>query len=408
MQHKFPIEEVRSQFPALGLTHNSKPVAFFDGPGGSQALKASIQTIYDYMSKGMANLYGDFPTVKHTKHLIQKATADLSTLLNAHNSKIAYGANATTMLFHASRALSRTWQAGDEIILSEIDHHANIDSWKSAAEDKNVTIKYIPFDTNTFALDLDALDELVTPKTKLIAVAAASNAIGTITDLAKVSRAAKKVGALLAVDAVHAVPHFAVDMEALGIDMLFLSAYKFFAAYVGMAAIRKELFDTLMPYKLAPAPNTSPEKLELGTQNHAAIPTISASVDFVSSLGSGSTTYDKILSGYKILEDYENYLANTIRVELGQIPGITLYQANDNIHKTPTIAFRAGSIAPADFCKRMCDEHSIFMSSGNFYASTIAEKLKIDDKGAFIRVGMAPYNTIEEVERFINGVKAIM
>ncbi|MCL2007102.1 MAG: cysteine desulfurase-like protein [Treponema sp.] len=408
MGSTFPIAEVRGQFPALKRMHNDKQVVYFDGPGGSQFTEGAIKAVSDYMRGGAANLHGHFPTSRETEALVNKARDDISTLFNAGNSAIAFGPNATTMMFHTSRALARQWKEGDEILLSELEHHSNIDSWRTAAEDRGVKVKYIPLDTKTLTLNLDTLPGLLTPKTKLCAIGMASNCIGTISDVKTISEQAKKVGALIAVDAVHAIPHLYVDMQEIGIDMLFSSAYKFFASHVGMAIIRKDLFDSLNVYKVEPAPDYIPDRLEIGTQNHEGIPAVSAAVQFIASLGSGSSLKEKIISGYRALEEHENEIADHIRSEMSKIKGITLFQAGKNIPKTPTIAFLAEGISPKDFCVRMCEEHSVFIAEGNFYAKTLAVKLGLGENGAFIRAGMAPYNTMEEAERFLIGVRDIM
>jgi selenocysteine lyase/cysteine desulfurase len=199
-----------------------------------------------------------------------------------------------------------------------------------------------------------------------------------------------------------------VDMEALGIDMLFSSAYKFFAAHVGMAVIRTDLFESLEVYKVAPSSDSIPDRLEIGTQNHEGIPSVSAAIRFVADIGSGATLKERIISGYAILEEYENYLADYMRAQLANIDGITMYSADSSVPKTPTIAFRAKGITPADFCVRMCEEHSVFIAAGHFLAFTLAERLGISEDGCFIRAGLAPYNTMEEVERFLTGVREIM
>ena len=406
MEPAFPIEEVRKQFPALARTHKGKPVAYFDGPGGSQFLESAITKISDYMRQGAANLHGNFPTSHETEALIQQAKEDIAALFNADPGEIAFGPNATTMMFHVSRALAQQWQPGDEIFLTELEHHSNIDSWRRAAEDRGVTIKYVPLNTETLELELDQLDDLITEKTRLVAVGHASNCVGTITDIKAVSTKAKKVGALVAVDAVHSIPHMYVDMQELGIDMLFSSAYKFFAAHVGMAVIRKELFESLNIYKVVPAPNNVPDRLEMGTQNHEGIPAVSAAIAFIASLGSGDSLKEQLKSGYHAIEVYENQLAEAIRAGLAEIDGLTLYQSSQA--KTPTIAFRAEGISPKDFCIRMCEEYSVFIAEGDFYARTLVERLEIDQNGGFIRAGIAPYNTMEEAERFLTGVREIM
>jgi len=404
----FPIENVRSQFPALKRVHNGKPVVYFDGPGGSQTIQSAIDAICGYMTRGGANLHGNFPSSHETEALIAKTKEEIGVLFNAQACEVAFGPNATTMMFHTSRALARQWNEGDEIILTELEHHSNVDSWRLAAEDRNVTVKYIPLNTETLTLDLSVLPSLLTSKTKFVALGSASNCIGTVTDIKYISEQAKKVGAVVAVDAVHGIPHMYVDMQELGIDMLFSSAYKFFAGHVGMAIIRRNLFESLDVYKVVPAPGNVPDRLEIGTQNHEGIPSVSAAIHFIASLGSGSSLKEQLISGYEMIEDYENSLANVIRSEMAEIDGITLYQADDSVPKTPTIAFRADGIAPREFCIRMCEEHSVFIAEGDFYAKTLAEKLGIRDSGSFIRAGMAPYNTLEEVNRFLDGVRAIM
>jgi len=408
MTAHYPIEEIRERFPALKRTHKGKQVVYFDGPGGTQFLDTAIEAVCDYMTGGGANLHGNFPTSHETEALMAQAREDIKVLFNAHDHAVAFGPNATTMMFHTSRALSKQWEEGDEIILTELEHHSNIDSWRTAAEDRGVVVKYIPFDAKTLTLDLSVLPDLVSEKTKLIAVGSASNCIGTITDVAPISEQAKKVGALLAVDAVHAIPHMYVDVEELGIDMLFSSAYKFFAAHVGMAIIRKSVFESLDVYKVAPAPDYIPDCLEIGTQNHEGIPSVSAAINFIAELGEGETLSEQIISGYKALEEHENALADYMREGLSEIEGITLYQADDSVEKTPTIAFRAEGISPRDFCIRMCEEHSVFIAEGHFYALTLAEKLDIADSGCFIRAGLAPYNTREEVDRFLRGTREII
>lgn len=404
----FPIEKVRAQFPSLKRTHNGKPAVYFDGPGGAQTIQSAIDAVSGYMTRGGANLHGNFPSSHETEALIAKTKEDIGVLFNAEACEVAFGPNATTMMFHTSRALSRQWNEGDEILLTELEHHSNVDTWRLAAEDRGVTVKYIPLDTKTLTLDLSTLSTLLSPKTKLVALGSASNCIGTVTDIKYIAEQAKKVGAIVAVDAVHGIPHMYVDMQDLGIDMLFSSAYKFFAAHVGMAIIRKDLFESLEVYKVVPAPDNVPDRLEIGTQNHEGIPSVSAAIHFIASLGAGSTLKEQIISGYKAIEEYENSLANVIRSEMAKMDGVTLYQADESVPKTPTIAFRVDGITPREFCIRMCEEHSVFIAEGDFYAKTLAEKLGIRESGSFIRAGMAPYNNIEEVNRFLDGVRQIL
>ncbi|WP_234032341.1 cysteine desulfurase-like protein [Lentibacillus cibarius] len=388
MQTNFPVEDIRKQFPSLKRTHHNKEVVYFDGPGGSQTLQSSIDAMADYLMRGGANRHGHFPTSIETEEMLARTREDVKLLFNAAKAEVAFGPNATTLMFAVGRALARTWEPGDEIVLTELEHHSNIDAWRTVAEDKGVTVKYIPFNPKTLTLDLEVLPELLNSKTKLVAVGSASNCIGTITDVKWVAEQAKKVGALVAVDAVHAIPHMYVDMEDQNIDMLFSSAYKFFAAHVGMAIIERDLFESLDVYKVVPSPHEIPDRLEMGTQNHEGIPTVSKAIQFIASLGEGETMQEKIKSGYNRIEAYENKLADKIRAGLAEIDGVTLYQADDSVPKTPTIAFRVDGISPQEFCIRMCEEHSVFIAEGHFYAQTLAERLGILESGSFIRAGM--------------------
>lgn len=408
MTISFPIERVREQFPALQRKYKGKPAIYFDGPGGSQVYEGVIDAITSYMANGGANLHGQFPTSEETEHYIEEARNTVADLVQANKDEVAFGPNATSLAFSIARALSKSWNSDDEIVLTEIDHRANVDPWLTAAKDKGTTVRWLEVDTETLTLDLDDLNHTITDKTKLVAVTLASNAVGTITNIEPISKRAKEVGAILVIDAVHAVPHFAVDRDKLGADILLFSAYKFFGPHVGMAVIKKDLFESLEVYKLDPAPAFTPDKLETGTQNHEGIAAIKAAVSFVEGLGYGETRRERVLSGFAKIETYENDLANLVREQLSKISGITLYQAPASVNKTPTIAFRIDGINPSVFCKWMAEEYSIFIADGDFYATTLANKLGINHKGGWIRAGFAPYNTIEEVELFIEGTKKFL
>lgn len=404
----FPINRVREQFPALQRTDNGRPVVYFDGPGGSQMAASVIEAITSYMTNGAANVDGPFPTAVETKAMIVEAREAVADLLAVQPQEVAFGANMTTLTFAIARALGRQWGEGDEIVVTEMDHRANVDPWITMAEDRGMTVRWLKVDPQTMTLDLRSLDSIVTNKTRLVAVGMASNAIGTVNDVTAVSAMAKEVGALVAVDAVHAVPHLAIDRDALLADILLCSAYKFFGPHVGIAAIRRDLFEALNTYKLAPAPTTIPGKLETGTQNHEGIAGIKAAIEFIASLGEGCTRRERIVSGYERIEKYEDRLANIIRDELKEIPGVTLYQADQSVKKTPTIAFRIDNMSPEDVCVRMAKDCEIFVADGDFYASTLASVLGVKETGGWVRAGLAPYNTEEEVDRFVAAVKQLV
>ena len=240
-----------------------------------------------------------------------------------------------------------------------------------------------------------------------MAVGLASNAVGTVNDVAAVAERAHSVGALVAVDAVHAAPHIPVDRDAIGADVITCSAYKFFGPHVGVTAIRRDLFEKMGVYRLDPAPDYIPDRLETGTQNHEGIAGVKGALDFISSLGEGTSQREKLTSAMHTIEEHEAPLAEAFRMALRDIPGVKLYAAPDGVRKTPTIAFRVEGHSPDEVCLRML-EHGFFIAAGDFYASTLAEKLGIGDSGGFIRAGLAPYNTEEEVEKFVEVLEGIV
>ncbi|MDN7246511.1 cysteine desulfurase-like protein [Planococcus shenhongbingii] len=403
----FPITEVREQFPALKRTYQGKPVAYFDGPGGSQVVKRAITAIAGYMENGGANLHGTFPSSWETEEIIAEAKKAVGDFLGVQINEVAFGANMTTLTIAIANALGKQFEAGDEIVVTEMDHRANVDPWLLMAKDRGLTVRWIKVDTESLTLDLSDLEETINKKTKLVAIGLASNAVGTIVDLNPVVERAKRVGALVAADAVHAAPHIPIDRDRQGIDILLCSAYKFFGPHVGIAAIKEDVFKKLEPYKLVPAPSYYPDKLETGTQNHEGIAGIRPAIEFFASFGGGDTRRERILSGLEKIEGYENNLAARLREGLAALDKVTLFEADHSVPKTPTIAFQVAGIAPEEVCRIMAEQHSIFVASGHFYASTLADRLDINKSGGWIRAGLAPYNTFEEVERFIKAVSEL-
>jgi cysteine desulfurase family protein (TIGR01976 family) len=403
----FPITEVRSQFPALNRTYNGQTVTYFDGPGGTQVVKSCIEGMTKYMENGGANLHGAFPTSRETEEIIAEAKLAIGDFLGVKENEVAFGANMTTLALAIARALGKQWGPGDEIVVTEMDHRANVDPWITMAEDRGIKVRWIPVNIDSLTLNLDNLQEIITENTRLVAVGFASNAVGTINDIASISKVAKKAGALVAVDAVHAAPHVLIDRNSLGIDILLCSAYKFFGPHIGIAAIREEVFEQIEPFKLNPAPSYIPDKLETGTQNHEGIAGIKPAIEFMASLGSGATRKEQLQSGLAIIDSYENELAAKLREGLSSISKVKLYQAGSDVPKTPTIAFTIEGYTPLEVCQRLAEEHGIFIADGHFYATTLAEKLGITESGSWIRAGLAPYNTEEEVERFIQVIKLL-
>jgi cysteine desulfurase family protein (TIGR01976 family) len=400
----FPIKEVRDQFPALGRSYRDKPVAYLDGPGGSQACKGAIDAVATYMERGGANLHGQFPTSHETEAVLDEARAAVADLLGGKKEEVAFGPNMTSLTFSISRALSRNWKPGDEIVLTEMDHNANVDPWLAVASDRGLIVRWIPVDAERLTLDLSDLDSIITSRTKLVAVGAASNAIGAVNDVAAVSAVAKSKGALVYVDAVHAVPHFFVDREALGIDVVSCSAYKFFGPHVGMTCIRQDLFEEMKPYKVAPAPDEIPDCLETGTQNHEALGGVVAAVEFIASLGTGETRRARIESGYQAIEAWENSLAESVRSRVRDLPKVTLFDPHTE-HKTPTFGLDVKGASPTEVCKWMVEEHSIFVADGHFYAVRLGDRTGVNEKGGWVRAGLAPYTSAEEADHFVDALE---
>ncbi|WP_422122583.1 cysteine desulfurase-like protein [Planococcus sp. X10-3] len=403
----FPIEKVRAQFPALERVYKERPAAYFDGPGGSQVILSAITAIADYMQRGGANLHGTFPSSWETEAVISEARAAVADFLNVQANEVAFGANMTTLTIAIANALGKQFEAGDEIVVTEMDHRANVDPWIMMAEDRGLTVRWIPVDKEKLTLDMSNIDTLINEKTKVVALGMASNAIGTIVNLAPAVKRAREVGALVAADAVHAAPHMPIDREQQDIDILLCSVYKFFGPHIGIAAIRENVFKDLVPYKLTTSPSYYPDKLETGTQNHEGIAGIRPAIEFFASFGEGETRREKIVSGYDIIEQYENGLAARLRAGLSRIEKVTLWQAAEDVPKTPTVAFQVAGYEPAQVCEFLAEEYSIFTAAGHFYASTLGDVLDVNKTGGWVRAGLAPYNTEEEVERFIKAIASL-
>ena len=400
MKLTFDLRSVREQFPALSRKYNGRGVVYFDGPGGSQVAKQAIHAMSVYMERGGANLHGVFPTSIETEEILSETRQAAADFLGAGPEEISFGANMTTLTFAISRALSREWDGSSEIVVTELDHRANVDPWLIAASEKGAKVRWVRVDPETLTLDQNDLEQNINERTKLVAVGLASNAVGTVSDVAAVAERVHNVGGVVAVDAVHAAPHIPIDRDAIGADVITCSAYKFFGPHVGVSAIKRDLFEKMDVYRLDPAPDHIPDKLETGTQNHEGIAGVKGALDFISSLGEGTSRRQRLASAMRTVEEHETDLAETFRAALHDLPGVKLYAAPDGVRKTPTIAFRVEGHAPEEVCARML-EHGYFIAAGDFYASTLAQKLGIKDSGGFVRAGLAPYNSEEEVERFV-------
>lgn len=408
-QEDFPIEEIRSLFPALNIKEKEQvsPI-YFDGPGGTQMTKAGIDRMLEYISTGMANLHGTFSTSIKTDRLLEEGREAVANMLHCAPNEVAFGQNMTSLAFKVAESLRGFISKGDEIVVTQLDHRANVDPWLYLAKETGAEVKFIPVDKENFILDLTKLDEVINSKTKLVAVGLASNLTGTITEAESIFAKAKKIGAITIADAVHAAPHFPVDFQKLGCEVLFCSAYKFFGPHLGIAVIRSDFFEKLPIAKLRPAPDEIPFRLETGTQNHEGIAGLCGAIDFLAHLGSGETASEKIRTGMERLERYEQELSKEMESFLKGIPEVELYRAPDKIKKTPTFAFRIKNIHSRAATRFFAEKYNLCIGDGHFYAATMAEVFPVMDSGGWIRIGFAPYNTLEEIEIFKKAIKELI
>ncbi|MFN8646022.1 MAG: cysteine desulfurase-like protein [Gemmatimonadales bacterium] len=396
------LDALRARFPALRRIHAGQPVAYFDGPGGTQVPLEVATAMQDYLLHHNANTHWAYPTSEETDALLLAARRALADYLGAAADEIAFGANMTTLTFHLARALGRGWGPGDEVVITELDHHANVAPWQAVARERGITLKVVPLDPATGELDFDALQRLLTPAVRLLAIGAGSNALGTITDVAAASRVAHRVGALCFVDAVHLAAHGRVDVAAIGCDFLACSAYKFYGPHLGILAARSGIVARLDVPKLIPAPETPPERLETGTQNHEGIVGAMAAVDFLASLGVGATRPARLTDAGHRLHGAGNALLEQLWNGLQELPGVRCYGPPPHRPRTSTLAFTVRDAAPEAVARHLASR-GVFVSHGDFYATTVVERLGLSDSG-LVRAGCACYTTAEEVDRLVAGV----
>lgn len=399
------VESIRLHFPALARKHEGRPVAYFDGPGGTQVPVPVVEAMTEYLLHHNANTHWAYPTSEETDRLLGEARVALADFLGGRPDEIAFGQNMTTLAFHLARALGRTWGPGDEVVITELDHHANQAPWTRLAVERGVTIRTVPVDPATGTHRPGALEAALSPRTKLLAIGAGSNALGTITDVAAATRLAKAVGALVFVDAVHYAPHALVDVQAIGCDFLACSAYKFYGPHVGVLWGRHDLVEALDVPKLAPAPAHAPEKLETGTQSHESIVGAMAAVDFLASIGAGATRRERLAHAFHALHDRGMELFAQLWEGLGTIPGVTRHGVPPDQPRTPTIAFTVRGV-PSETVVRRLVGRAVFATHGDFYATTVVERMGLAAEG-LVRAGAACYTTRAEVERLVEGVREI-
>jgi cysteine desulfurase family protein (TIGR01976 family) len=393
---------IREQFPALERLHNNHPVAYFDGPGGTQIPRPVVEAMSDYLYHHNANTHWAYPTSEETDAAIESARQACADFLNASPREIAFGANMTTLTFHLARALGATFSRGDQIIVTELDHHANVAPWQHLVNERGLEVRTVKMFAETGQLDWENFEQAVTKRTKLIAIGAASNALGTINDMDRAIRMARAVGALVFVDAVHYVPHALVDVRALDCDFLAMSAYKFYGPHIGVLFGKLALLESIDFPKLIPAPDIAPEKLETGTQNQEGMVGTGAAIDFIASLAKQESRRSGLTMSYGELHARSSELTRQLWQGLSSIKAVRLYGPSLDMPRTPTVSFTVDGVKSTDVARRLA-ERGLFLSHGDFYAATVTERLKLGEEG-LVRAGCVCYTTREEIERLIEAV----
>jgi cysteine desulfurase family protein (TIGR01976 family) len=361
----------------------------------------------DYLYHHNANTHWAYPTSAETDAAIENARQACADFLNAQPDEIAFGANMTTLTFHLARALGVNYRPGDEIVVTELDHHANFAPWQRLVQERGITVRTIKLIPETGQLDWDQFERSVTTRTKLIAIGAASNALGTINDLPRAVRLARAVGAQVFVDAVHYVPHTLADVRALDCDFLAMSSYKFYGPHIGVLFCKRELLDAIDFPKLIPAAESGPERVETGTQNQEGMVGTAAAIDFLASLAEpGQLGEDsrrvRLQAAYAQLHQRNVALLQSLWNGLASIKGVQLYGPPPELPRTPTISFTVAGVESTDVARRLA-ERGLFLSHGDFYAATVIDRLGLAPEG-LVRAGCACYTTAEEIKRLIAGV----
>jgi cysteine desulfurase family protein (TIGR01976 family) len=420
--HDVPdLSGLRPQFPALSETGpDGQPFVYFDGPAGTQVPTAVIEATADYYRRANANSHGAFETSRRTQAVIAAARSAMADLLGGAPEEISFGPNMTSLTFVTSRALGRSWSAGDEVIVTRLDHDANVAPWV-ALEEQGIVVHHCDFHPEDCTLDLDHLASLLSRKTRLVAVGHASNAVGTINPVARIAEMAHAVGALLWVDAVHSMPHMSVDVGELGADFLVCSAYKFFGPHIGILWAKREHGERLAPYKVRPSPTTAPEKFETGTQSFEGLAGVTAAVEYLAGIGrrEGAAAGEcgappgarrrELARAMSLIAAWERPMTFRMIEGLTAIPAVRVFGITDPARiaeRCPTIACRIGELPPLEVAQRL-DERGIFVWDGNYYAIAVTERLGLEATGGMVRIGIVHYNTPAEVERLLRAVERL-
>jgi cysteine desulfurase family protein (TIGR01976 family) len=405
------LSSVRSRFPALARTgKDGRPLVFADAPGGSQVPGSVIEAIAHYLRRSNSNMHGMFETSRETDEIVEAARVAGADMTGADPDEIVLGPNATTLLMGLSRSFGRTIGPGDEIVVTALDHDANVRPWILAAEDAGATVRWVEVCHDDVTLDLESFDAALSDRTRLVAFTLASNAVGTIPRAAELSRRARAAGALVAVDGVHLAQHRALDVRAIGADILACSPYKFFGPHLGLLAVRRDLLAEWRPYKLRPAPDQVPARWETGTQNHEGLAGLVAAVDYLADVGrefgrpATQTRRDHVLAAFEAIKAHERELSLRFLDGLASMPKLRLWGITDPgrvDERTPTFAIRVGSQHPAATAEEL-GRRGVLVWDGHYYAITVMERLGLLDTGGAVRVGFCHYHSAEEVDRVLS------
>jgi len=419
----FDLEAVRARFPALAATDSGRRRIYFDNPAGTQVPASVAEAMSACLLQANANLGGYFQTSTDADQVVAAARLAMADFLNAPSpDEIVFGQNMTTLTLHLSRSIGRRFRPGDEIILSQMDHDANVWPWVLMARDLDLEVKWLPFDPATFEFDLDVMDGLLSERTRLVCVGGASNLTGTVNDVAAICARARAAGAMTFIDGVQSVPHIATDVQAIGCDFLACSSYKFFGPHQGILWGRRELLESLEPYKVRPAPDAIPWCFETGTQSHEGFAGITAAVEYfdwigetqAAGFGSAWTHLEgrrrSLHAAMDCLFDYEKTLASRLVDGLRQLPGVTVQgitrpEAMDR--RVPTVSFTHAGRAPDKIAQALCRE-GIFVWSGHNYAVEAARTLGIYDSGGAVRIGPVHYNSVAEIDELLDSLGTLL
>ena len=402
------VHAIRLQFPALQESYKGRQGVFFDNPGGTQVHESVIAAVTDYYTRRNSNTHGVFETSIRSDAVIDHARQAAADLLGAQTTEVVFGNNMTSLTFALSHALAAEFGPEDEIVVTRLDHDANVSPWLMLAEDTGAQIRWADVDVETCTLDMEHMQSLITPRTRLVAVGYASNAVGTINDVATIVGWAKAVGAYSFIDAVQYAPHGLIDVKALDCDFLACSAYKFYGPHVGILYGKHAHLERLRAYRVRPAGDELPGKWETGTKNHEGLAGTAAAIDYIASLGAsygraraGASRRELLQAAWPVIHDHEYQLMDRLISGLKTIPQVRIYGISERSQwpqRMATISIRKEGKTPEQLATRLA-EQNIFAWNGNFYALSISERLGVELSGGFVRLGLAHYNTLDEVDR---------